>query len=94
MVIREDNHRLLALIIFFDMGQIVWGEGLLLYQIPYILFIPQDFNNVAIRPFGVTSVGVIPGCLQFSGNGGSPLFFYAIFVENQPDQLCLVWIYC
>ena len=49
---------------------------------------------MGVGPFRIAAMCSIPRLPKFPSNDSSSLFLHAIFVEDQPDDLRALWIYC
>ena len=87
MVVLQAHQCFLPAVYFLIVGQVIRGNAFLLHQISHILFISQNFDNLAVGPLHI-ALTCFETCLpQLPGDYRGALLFNAIFMEDKPHQL-------
>ena len=92
VVVFDLHPRLLTVVVPLFMGQEVRRVGLFLYQIAAILFVLQNLRHGGRRPTAISPAAENTRFPQLAGDGAAALTFIQILAENQPNDLCPLWI--
>ena len=94
VVVPDDHQRLLTVIVFLGVRQVVRCKGFLLYKISNVLLVFQDLDDVAAAPFWISPAGQNPRLPKLSRNDRGPLLLHSVFVKDQPYYLRPLRFYC